>query len=229
MAQNFVVCDREQAYLMPPSLRDWLPGDQLAWCVIDVVAEMDLSAIYGDYRVDGHGRAAFDPAMMVALLLYAYSRGVYASRAIARSCEALLAPGADVGGRHGAERLDFMAVTALQRPDFRTISDFRKRHLAALAGLFAQVLALCREAGLVKLGHVALGGTKVQANASKHKEAELRAEVARWLEQAARIDAAEDAELGDRRGKLVLGPAQPDPWEMPAWLADKQKRLAKIR
>jgi Transposase DDE domain len=121
-----------------------------------------------------------------------------------------------------------MAVTALQRPDFRTISDFRKRHLTVLACFFGQVLALCREAGLVTLGHVALDDSKVQANASKHKamsygrmkrrEAELRAEVERWLEQAAQIDAAEDRELGDQRGD-----------EVPAWLADNQQRLARIR
>jgi hypothetical protein len=152
--------------------------------------------------------------MMVALLLYAYTQGLYASRRIARACE---------------ERLDVMAVTGLQRPDFRTISDFRQRHLEALAGLFAQVLCLCRAAGLVKLGHVALDGTKIKANASKHKamsygrmqraEAELAAEVADWLVKAEAADAAEDAEHGaDKRGD-----------ELPDWVKNKQARLEHIR
>jgi Transposase DDE domain/Transposase domain (DUF772) len=150
---------------------------------------------------------------MTALLVYAYSQGVYSSRRIARGCE---------------ERLDFMAVTALNRPDFRTVSEFRKRHLEALSGLFVQVLKLCAEAGLVKLGHVAVDGTKIKANASKHKamsygrmdeaEARLKAEVAAWLEQAAASDAAEDAAHGGERGD-----------ELPAWVASKQERLAKIR
>jgi hypothetical protein len=151
---------------------------------------------------------------MAALLLYAYSRGLYASRRIAVACD---------------ERVDVMAVTGMQRPDFRTISDFRKRHLAALGALFVQVLGLCREAGLVKLGHVALDGTRIKANASKHKamsygrmvqaEAALAAEVAGWLAAAEAADAADDAELGpERRGD-----------ELPAWVADKAARLAKIR
>jgi hypothetical protein len=152
--------------------------------------------------------------MMTALLLYAYSRGIHASRRIAVSC---------------VERVDFMAVTGMQHPDFRTISDFRKRHLAALSGLFVQVLSLCRAAGLVKLGHVALDGTRIKANASKHKamsyarmvqaEAALAAEVAGWLEAAEAADTADDAALGaDRQGD-----------ELPDWVADKTARLAKIR
>ena len=152
--------------------------------------------------------------MMVALLLYAYSVGIYSSRRIAKACE---------------ERVDFMAVTAMRKPDFRTVSDFRKRHLGALSGLFAQVLRLCRRAGLVKLGHVALDGTKIKANASKHKamsygrmvkaEARLEGEIASWFAQAAAADAAEDRELGrEARGD-----------EMPGWVANKEKRLARIR
>jgi hypothetical protein len=152
--------------------------------------------------------------MMVALLVYAYSIGLYSSRKIAKACE---------------ERVDVMAVTAQQCPDFRTVSDFRKRHLAALAGLFGQVLKLCQAAGLVKLGHVAIDGTKIKANASKHKamsygrmaaaEAALEAAVKDWLAKAAAADAAEDREHGaDRRGD-----------EMPDWVANKQARLAKIR
>src|SRR5260370_9890385 len=152
--------------------------------------------------------------MMATLLLYAYSQGVYSSRRIARGCE---------------ERLDFAAVTGMQRPDFRTISEFRKRHLAALSGLFRQVLKLCREAGLVKLGHVALDGTKIKANAGinkamsygRMKEAEprLAAEVQRWLAEAAQTDKAEDRQFGaSKRGD-----------EMPDWMANKEKRLEKIR
>ncbi len=148
--------------------------------------------------------------MMVAQLLYAYSRGVYSSRRIARACE---------------ERLDFQAVTALKRADIRTISEFRRHHLVALADLFVQVLALCRRAGLVGLGHVAVDGTKPRANASKHKamgygrmglaEAELAAEVEGWLVQAESADATEDTALGaDRCGD-----------EMPAWMRNKQRRL----
>ena len=152
--------------------------------------------------------------MMVALLLYGCVRGVYSSRRIARAC---------------VERVDFMAVTGLETPDFRTISEFRRRHMDALAGLFVQVLQLAETAGLVGLGHVALDGTKVRANASKHKamsyermkkrEAELAAQVAKWLEAAEAADSEEDALYGpDKRGD-----------EMPAWMSDKQKRLEKIR
>ena len=180
----------------------------------DAVREvLDLSEIYESYE-GTRGQPPYHPGMMVAVLLYGYSCGVYSSRRIARGCE---------------ERVDFMAVSGMQRPDFRTISDFRKRHLGALAGLFKQVLALCREAGLVKLGHVSLDGTKIKANASKRKamsygrmvkaEAKLEAEVRGWLEQAEAEDAAEDGE----HGREVRGD------EMPEWVADKQQRLARIR
>jgi transposase len=179
-----------------------------------VRTELDLTAIVAAYEREERGQPPYHPAMLVALLLYAYTQGVYPSRQIAKACE---------------ERLDVMAVTGLQRPDFRTISEFRRRHLEALAGLFTQVLALCRQAGLVKLGHVALDGTKVKANASKHKamsygrmqraEAGLAAEVADWLAQAEAADAAQDAERGpERRGD-----------ELPGWVADKQQRLERIR
>src|SRR5258706_8159472 len=151
--------------------------------------------------------------MMTALLLYAYTQGVFSSRRIARACE---------------ERVDFMAVTALQKPDFRTGNDFRRRHLKALGELFVQVLKLCRRAGLAKLGHVALDGTKIKANASKHKamsyprvqsaEEELADTVAGWLKRAEAEDEAEDREFGeDRRGD-----------ELPDWGKNKQERLARI-
>ena len=214
MSKIFRDWDVDQAWLLPPSPHDFVPAGHMAHVVRDMVREtLDLSAIF-DVYVEVRGQPPYYPAIMVALLLYAYSRDVYSSRSIARGCE---------------ERLDFMAVSGLQRPDFRTISDFRKRHLGASSGLFGQVLALCREAGLVKLGHVALDGTKVKANASKHKamsygrmvkaEADLGAEVAAWLERADAADAAEDAAHGDAfRGD-----------EMPAWVADKQRRLVRIK
>lgn len=203
-----------EVWLLPPSVQEFVPEGHAAHLVRDIVAEeLDLSAILSTYT-EPRGYPPYHPAMMVALLLYAYSSGVYSSRRIARGCE---------------ERLDFQAVTAMNRPDFRTIGEFRRRHLAALAELFVQVLVLCRRAGLVGLGHVALDGTKLRANASKHKamsyarmgpaEAGLAAEVEGWLAQAEGTDAEEDAALGaDRRGD-----------EMPAWMRDKQRRLQRIR
>jgi transposase len=214
MTKSFRPWKVDEAWLLPPSVQEFVPAGHAAHLVRDIVAEeLDLSAILSTYT-EPRGCPPYHPAMMVALLLYAYSRGVYSSRRIARACE---------------ERLDFQAVTALNRPDFRTVSEFRRRHLAALAELFVQVLALCRRAGLVGLGHVALDGTKLRANASKHKamsygrmgpaEAELAAEVEGWLAQAEGADAAEDAAFGtDRRGD-----------EMPAWMRDKQRRLERIR
>jgi transposase len=193
---------------------DFVPAGHPAHLVRDLVSEeLDLSAIMGAYT-EVKGYPPYHPAMMVALLLYAYRSGIYSSRRIARGCE---------------ERLDFQAVTALNQPDFRTISEFRRRHLDALAGLFVQVLAVCRKAGLAGLGHVAVDGTKIKANASKHKamsyarmveaEAELAREVAEWLARAQAEDAAEDAEHGStRRGD-----------EPPDWMRDKQARLARIR
>ena len=214
MTKSFRAWKVDEAWLLPPSVQEFVPEGHPAHLVRDIVAEeLDLSAILAGYT-EVRGYPPYHPAMMVALLLYAYSRGVYSSRRIARACE---------------ERLDFQAVTALNRPDFRTISEFRRRHLVALAELFVQVLAVCRRAGLVGLGHVAVDGTKLRANASKHKamsygrmgpaEAELAAEVEGWLAQAEGADVAEDATLGaDRRGD-----------EMPAWMRDKQRRLERIR
>ncbi|QDD97190.1 IS1182 family transposase [Roseomonas mucosa] len=214
MTKSFRPWKVDEVWLLPPSVQEFVPEGHPAHLVRDIVAEeLDLSAILSTYT-ELRGYPPYHPAMMVALLLYAYSRGVYSSRRIARACE---------------ERLDFQAVTALNRPDFRTISEFRRRHLAALAELFVQVLALCRRAGLVGLTHVAVDGTKLRANASKHKamsygrmglvEAALAAEVEGWLAQAENTDAAEDAALGaDRRGD-----------EMPAWMRDKQRRLQRIR
>ena len=214
MSKTFRSWDVDQSWLLPPSVHDFVAPDHLAHFVRDTVREgLDLSAIlqaYGDER----GQPPYHPGMLVALLLYGYSRGVYSSRQLARACE---------------ERMDFMAVTGLNRPDFRTISDFRKRHLPALSDLFVQVLRLCQRAGLVTLGHVAVDGTKLRANASRHKamsyqrmvteEPKLAAEVKAWLDQAEAADQAEDAQHGrERRGDGDAGvggeqaaPAGPHP------------------
>src|ERR1700694_4560305 len=214
MSKTFRPWDVDQVWLLPPSIQDLVPSGHMAHFVRDTVRTgLDLSRIMDVYDEE-RGFPPYHPGMMVALLLYAYSQGIYSSRKIARGC---------------AERLDFAAVTGMQRPDFRTISEFRKRHLAALSGLFRQVLALCREAGLVKLGHVALDGTKIKANAGinkamsygRMKEAEPRfaAEVQRGLAQAAKTGKAEDRQFGaSNRGD-----------EKPEWMANKEKRLEKIR
>ena len=214
MAKTFKSGDVDQLVLLPPSVHELVPAGHLAHFVRELVRDsLDLSAILKTYTED-RGFPPYDPTMMTALLLYAYSQGLYASRRIAKACQ---------------ERVDFMAVTARQSPDFRTISDFRKRHLTALGGLFTQVLQLCQKAGLVSLGHVALDGTKIRASASKHKamsysrmqiaEPALVAEVAQWLAQAAASDAREDAAYGvDRCGD-----------ELPEWVTNKQHRLEKIR
>jgi transposase len=154
MPKNFIACDRDQALLMPPSLRDWLPENHLTWTILDAVREMDLGAFYGAYRADGHGRPAYEPSMMVALLLYAYAKGNRSSRAIERCC---------------TEDVAYRVIAANQAPDHSTIAEFRVRHDAALADLFTDVLSLCAKAGLVKVGVLAVDSTKVHANASHHK------------------------------------------------------------
>lgn len=214
MSKTFRPWEVDQAWLLPPSVRELVPVDDPAHMVRDLVRnELDLTAILEKYSEE-RGYPPYHPTMMTALLLYAYTQGVYSSRRIARACH---------------HRLDFMAVTAMQKPDFRTVSEFRKRHLVALGGLFQQVLRLCARAGMVQLGHVALDGTKVDANASKHKamsydhmkkkEKELATTVAEWFAKAAAADEAEDAEFGaDKRGD-----------EMPDWMRNKQQRLERIR
>lgn len=214
MSKTFRPWDVDQRWLLPPSVHELVPAGHVAHFVREVVREsLDLSAIMAAYDEE-RGYPPYHPAMMVALLLYGYSRGIYSSRKLAQACE---------------ERVDFMAVTAMQRPDFRTIAAFRRRHLAALGALFVQVLALCRAAGLVKLGHVALDGTKIEADASKHKamsygrmrqaETRLAGEVAGWFDRAAAVDAEEDRSFG--------AAARGD--EMPEWVTDKQARLERIR
>ncbi|HEX7507438.1 MAG TPA: IS1182 family transposase [Polyangia bacterium] len=215
MGQNFIADRVNQTLLFPPSLHDWLPEGNLARFLLDVVSALDLSAVYTSYQEkDGRGQAAYAPEMMVRLLLYGYARGVYSSRKIqTRTFE-------DVAFRY---------LSGDQHPDHATIAEFRKRHLDALSGLFTQALLLCSEAGLVKLGHVSIDGTKIKANASKHKamsykrmnetEARLKSEIDALLRQAEETDAAEDAQYGkDRHGD-----------ELPEELSRRQSRLKKIR
>ena len=214
MSKTFRPYDPDQMFLMPVSMREWLPADHLAYFISDVVDEMDLSKIIKRYKDEDRGYPPYHPVMMVKVLLYAYSIGVPSSRKIAKRLE---------------EDISFRVLAANNTPDFRTISDFRKEHLKALAGLFLQVLKLCKKAGLVKLGHVSLDGTKIKANASKHKamsykrmkeeETRLEAEVKELLERAEAIDEAEDQQYGDdKRGD-----------KLPEELAFRESRLKKIR
>jgi transposase len=185
MPQKFIECDREQVLLMPPSLRDWLPGDHLAWTILGSVAEMDLSPFYGEYRADGHGRPAYEPAMMVALLLYAYARGNRSARGIERAC---------------VEDVAYRVIAANKAPDHSTIAEFRVRHEQALADLFGEVLSLCEAAGLVKVGVIAIDGTKVSANASMDANQSYERIAREILAEAAETDRREDELFGDARG-----------------------------
>ena len=214
MGQNFLPDTVDQELLFPPSLHDWVPDGHLARFVVDVVSVLELDAIYASYREkDGRGQPAYAPEMMVRLLLYGYATGVYSSRRIeTRTWE-------DVAFRY---------LAGDQHPDHATLAEFRKRHLTVLAGLFTQALLLCAGAGLVKLGHVAIDGTRIKANASKHKamsykrmgetEARLEKEIQELLRQAEQTDAAEDAQYGRNRGD-----------ELPDELSRRESRLKKIR
>lgn len=214
MDKTFREWNPEQSALFPPCALDLVPPGHAAHLVRDVTrSELDLGAVLAAYSVE-RGAPPYHPVMMTALLLYGYTQGIRSSRRIARACE---------------ERVDFMAVTGMQKPDHDTINEFRRRHLTALEGLFVQALRLCQKAGLVKLGHVALDGSKVKANASKHKamsydrmkktEKELAEEVGAHFAACEATDKAEDAEFGEgRRGD-----------ETPAWVKSKQRRLEKIR
>jgi transposase len=206
--------DLGQTLLLPPDLRDWLPEGHLARFVAEVIGEFDLSVIFAGYEGDGRGQAAYHPRMMVGLLIYGYSSGVFSSRRIERAT---------------FEDVAFRFLSGDQHPDHDTIAAFRERHLEALKELLMQVLKLCEKSGLVKLGHVALDGTKVKANASKHKamsydhmckrEQELAQQIAGLMAQASSTDAAEDLQYG--RGKTAE--------QLPAELARATQRLAKIR
>lgn len=214
MGKRFRADHLDQGLLLPPSLHDWLPEGHLARFIADVVEVLDLKSVYGSYAGDGRGLAAYQPAMMVRLLVYGYCLGVVSSRKIERATH---------------EDVAFRFLSADSHPDHDTIATFRKRHLEALAGLFVQVLQLCGKAGLVKLGHVAIDGTKIKANASKHKamsydrmnetEQRLQREVEELLRRAAEVDEAEDAQYGKgKRGD-----------ELPEELVRRESRLKKIR
>ena len=214
MEKRYRAWEVGQGLLLPPSVSEFVPDDHLAYFVRDLVRDdLDLAEIYSAYE-ERRGQPPYHPAMMVSLLQYGYARGVYSSRRLERACQ---------------ERVDFMAVTGQAQPDHSTVAEFRKRHREALARLFVQVLELCKKAGMVKLGHVSLDGTKVKANASKHramsykrmkeKEPVLAAEVKRWLDEADRVDAEEDEKYGkDKRGD-----------ELPAWVSNKKEKLKRIR
>ncbi|MDP2726572.1 MAG: IS1182 family transposase [Dehalococcoidia bacterium] len=207
MAYNLLTLDREQGYLMPPSLREWLAEGDLAWFILDAVDQMDLDEFYAAYRNDGWGAAAYDPAMMVGVLLYAYCQGIRSSRKIDRALER------DVG---------FRVVAANQQPDFRTICRFRSEHERALERLFVQVLWLCREAGLVKLGAVALDGAKMAANAAleaNRSHEAIEEEVRRILVEAKQVDAEEDG---------LFGPKQRGD-ELPEGLGRRVERLKRLQ
>jgi transposase len=213
MEKTFKSCDRKQM-LLPPSLMDWLPKGHLAYFLLDVVEQLDLSNIYASYRGDGRGQPPYEPGMMTALLLYAYCTGVPSSRQIEKKTH---------------EDVAFRVIAANRHPDHDSICEFRKRHLRALADLFLQTLRLCQEAGLVKLGHVALDGTKIKANASKHKamsygrmkktKDELEKEIEGLLTNAEVVDKEEDKKYG--KGKKG--------WDLPDELKRRETRLAKIK
>ena len=214
MSKTYLPYDPDQQLLLPAALQEWLPPDHLAYFISDVVDQLDLSAITVRYEEERRGGPPYHPRMMVKVLLYGYCTGVASSRRIAQRLH---------------EDIGFRVLAANNTPDFRTISDFRKDHLEALADLFLQVLELCQQAGLVKLGHVALDGTKVRASASKHKamsygrmkekEGQLAAEAAELLQRAGEVDDDEDRRYGkNKRGD-----------ELPEELAFRESRLRKIR
>ena len=214
MSGHYKDYDPDQLFLLPPSLKEWLPEGHLAYFVSDVVDELDLGEIERTYSAKLQGQPPYHPAMLVKLLFYAYCMGIPSSRKIEKETY---------------EDIAFRILAAAYHPDHDTIADFRKNHLGALKGLFLQILILCKEAKLVKLGHVALDGTKIKANASKHKamsygrmhekEKELQRQVEELLRKAESVDAEEDK----RYGKGIRGD------ELPEELQFREKRLARIR
>jgi transposase len=203
VAVNVREVDRDQLFLMPVSVAEWLPEDHLAWFVLDIVGELDMATIYAGYRDDGRGGAVYDPALMLAVLIYAYCVGERSSRRIERRL---------------IEDVAFRVVAANQRPDHATLARFRARHEDAIAELFAQVLGLCVTEGLVAAGVVSIDGTKVEANASAWSNRTRRQIAEEILAEADQVDAAEDAELGERRGG-----------ELPERWADRRDRRARLR
>jgi transposase len=214
MSKTYRQWNPNQQYLLPPSVQDWLPENNLVYFILDTVNELDITVITQKYEQEKRGFPPFHPRMMAALLLYSYCRGVFSSRKIMQACQ---------------ERLTFRVIAGDDIPNFRTISDFRKLHLKELQQLFVQVLQLCQEAGLVKLGHIALDGTKIKANASRHKamsygrmlteEKRLKEEIKQLLEKAEAIDEKEDNKYGPNR----CGD------ELPEELARRESRLKRIQ
>jgi transposase len=207
MAYNFIECNREQEYLLPVSLKEWLSEGDLAWFIIDAVEHVDLRGIYNKYRVDGKGQAAYEPSMMVSMLIYAYCMGERSSRKIERLCERDIA---------------FKTIAANKIPDHSSISRFRKENGERLGGLFKDVLKLCGEAGLVKVGIVALDGVKIKAEAaleSNRSYAHIEKEVSKMLSEAEAVDAKEDELYGrDKRGD-----------ELPEGLRGRKNRLKRLK
>jgi transposase len=214
MSKTYRLWNPNQQWLLPPSVHDWLPENDLVYFMLDTVNELDISAITAKYEQQERGYPPYNPRMMVALLFYAYCRGIFSSRKIMQACE---------------ERLTFRVIVGDDIPNWRTISDFRKLHLKELEGLFVQVLQLCQKAGLVKLGHIALDGTKVKANASRHKamsygrmkqeEKRLKKEIHELLSKAEAADQQQDKEYGaNHRGD-----------ELPKELARREGRLKRIQ
>ena len=185
MALNFVSCDREQLLLMPPSLTEWLPENHLVWTILGAVEQMDLRRFEEAYRLGAAGRAPYDPAMLVALLLYAYARGNRSSRGIERACW---------------EDVAYKVITGMRTPDHSTIAEFRRRHESDIEELFDDVLGLCREAGLVSVGVITIDGTKIKANASMDQNRSYREIVSQILREAEETDRREDELYGDARG-----------------------------
>ena len=214
MSKTFRPFEPDQMFLLPPSLTEWLPKNHLVFFIREVLDEMDLRPITNEYEDEERGYPPYHPKMMTGILLYGYCCGITSSRKLAKHCQ---------------EDVAFRVLAANNQPDHRTIGDFRKRHLKALEHVFVEILRLCREAGLVKFGHVALDGTKMKANASKHKAMSygrmnddikrLKHEIAQLLDQAETTDAREDAQYGiDKRGD-----------ELPDELTHREDRLAKIK
>jgi transposase len=213
MAKGYRTYLPEQDLLLPPSLREWLPENHLVYFVSDVVDQLDLCAMYAVYEKEKRGQPPYDPRLMTKLLVYGYCSGVFSSRRIQKRMQ---------------EDIPFKVLAAGNEPDFRTISDFRKIHIETLQNLFEQMLAMALECGAIKLGRVSLDGTKLKANASKHKamsygrmkekQQELKEEVKQLLEQAEAADKEEDRQYGDKRGD-----------ELPEELQRRETRLAKIK
>lgn len=233
MSYNLIPCDRDQMLLLPPSMKDWLPPDHPVWVVIDAVASMDLAPFYQNYREDGWGAAAFDPGMMVTLLLYGYSRGIRSSRKIAQACR---------------EDVAFRVITANHSPDHATIARFRQGNVTCLEDLFREVLRVCRKAGMIRLGVFSLDGTKLKANASldgnrtaeqlkeeqkqlqdQEEQQRIRQEIAGQIEEtlaeAERIDQEENARYGSRQRGDELPPELRDPATRQARLEECLRRL----